>query len=270
MAELEPTHAGYEGFRAERERARPPTDDEVAEFLRHMIVPTCGNLFHGVELKDDFPIPDFPELPQGTVLDIGCNWGRWSIAGALAGHKMVGIDVHLSSLLVARHLAEKLVPHNMPVFIQADARKLPFRDGVLDGVFSYSVVQHFSKANAARILSEVGRVLKPGGQSVIQMPNKRGIKAMLAGHGRTEGSEFDVRYYEVDELMALFNAQVGPSSWSVDCFFGLNVHSRDKRFVPMSRKWIVDAADAFKGASKVVPPLAHLADSVYLRSRKAA
>jgi ubiquinone/menaquinone biosynthesis C-methylase UbiE len=41
-----------------------------------------------------------------------------------------------------------------------DARFLPFRAGSVDVVFSYSVVQHFSKDDASREIKEVGRVLQ--------------------------------------------------------------------------------------------------------------
>jgi len=269
LPDLDPTHGGYTALREENKRQKPVTDEEVEEYLHHMLVPTCGNLFHGVKLKDDYPIPDFPKLPGGAVLDVGCNWGRWTVAGALAGHKMVGVDVHLRSLLVAQRLAEKLVPDNMPLFVLADARSLPFREGVFDGAASYSVIQHFSRSNAAIIAGEIGRVLKPGGKSAIQMPNKHGLKAMLVGAGRRgEGSEFDVRYYAVEELVAMFEAGIGPSGWGVDCFFGLNVQARDKRFVPASKRWIIDTADAFLRASKAIPPLRRVADSVWIYSAK--
>lgn len=268
---LDPTHSGYVELAASNERVRPPSDQQVAAYLEGMLVPTCGNLFHGVRLLDDYPIPDFPAFADGgVVVDIGCNWGRWSIAGALAGYRVIGVDIHLESLLVAQRLAKKLVPENLPVFVLADARRLPFKDGVLDGVFSYSVVQHFSRQNARLILGEAGRTLKPGGRAVIQMPNKGGLKARLTGAGKTEGSEFDVRYYAIDELLTVFEDAIGPTVWSVDCFFGLNVHARDMRFVPLSKRWIVHAATALKSASRRAPKLGSLADSVFLSSTKAS
>lgn len=270
IPEIEATHIGYTRVMEENRLQNNLSDAEVDEFLEGMIVPTCGNLFHGVKLKDDYPIPDFPDTGEGAVVDIGCNWGRWTIAGALAGRKMVGVDVHLRSLLVARRLAERLTPHNMPLFVLADARRLPFHDGVFDGAVSYSVIQHFSKANAAMIAGEVGRVLKHGGRAAIQMPNKHGLKTMLTGTGRGEGSEFDVRYYAIDELQQMFGQQIGPSRWGVDCFLGLNVHRCDRRLVPASRRWVVDAATFLLEASRAFPPLARMADSVWLYSVKAA
>jgi hypothetical protein len=35
------------------------------------------------------------------IVDIGCSWGRWTIAGAQAGHRVIGIDTRLRALHVA-------------------------------------------------------------------------------------------------------------------------------------------------------------------------
>jgi SAM-dependent methyltransferase len=274
----EPTHQGYDAIiKNNKNRTIRPHDygeGDVAKFLDGMLVPTCGNLFHGVHLSGDYPIPDFdfPSFSEGaTILDVGCNWGRWSIAGAKNGYRVVGVDIHLESLLCARHLARKLVPDNEPFFVLADARHLPFAQESFGGAFSYSVIQHFSRSNAAAILGEVSRVMRNGAKSVVQMPNKGGIVTILT-KGRTrnsEGTEFDVRYYSIRELLAMFESKIGTSDWYVDCFFGLNVHARDRRFVPISRRWIVDVADLLYRASHAVPTFGRLADSVFVSSIKA-
>jgi ubiquinone/menaquinone biosynthesis C-methylase UbiE len=237
-----------------------------------MLVPTCGNLFRGVHLSDDYPIPDFPDFPkESVVLDLGCNWGRWSIAGAKTGCRIIGVDVHLQALLCARWLSRKLVPNIEPLFVLADARCLPFASESFDGTFSYSVIQHFSRNNAAIILGELDRVMRHGAKSVVQMPNKTGLAAILTKpHSRiSEGSEFDVRYYSINDLLALFESKIGKSDWYVDCFFGLNVHARDRRFVPTSKRWIIDLADLLYRTSQVLPALGRLADSVFISSTKA-
>lgn len=264
---LAPTHAGYAPLLAEN-AARKDCEIDVDGFVSAMLVPTCGNLFHGVTVRGAYPIPDFPpEVPAGLTLEVGCNWGRWSIAGALAGHAMVGVDLHLESLRVAQALARRLTPDNPPLFVLADARRLPFADQAFDGAFSYSVVQHFSRENAAVLLGEIGRVLLAGGRSMVQMPNRRGLKALLTAR-RAPGAEFDVRYYDLADLQAMFAQAIGPTDWSVDCFLGLNVHARDWALVPAGRRWVVAAAELLRGVARIVPPLARTADSVFLASTK--
>ena len=240
----EPTHAGYRSLIEENRKQMHArvTEEDVVSFVQSMIVSTCGNLFRGTKLRGAYPIPDFPTVFAATnVLEIGCNWGRWSIAGAKAGYRMIGIDIHLKALMCARLLSQKLTPSNRPFFVLADARHLPFAPESFGGVFSYSCIQHFSKRNAEIILAGIRRVMKAQGKSVVQMPNKGGIRSTLAMARRmfSEGGEFDVRYYSIADLLRLFEREIGKSEWNVDCFFGLNVHACDREFVPISRSGLL-------------------------------
>jgi SAM-dependent methyltransferase/uncharacterized protein YbaR (Trm112 family) len=273
----EPTHNGYTTLvrenAADLASGAAPSEQEVADFINAMLIATCGNLFRGVRLDGLYPIPDFPEVfDRGVVLDVGSNWGRWSVGGAMRGYRMVGVDIHLKSLLAAQALSRKLLQANRPGFVLADARHMPFDSATFDGVFSYSVVQHFSKQNAAVVLREIQRVLRPGARSFVQMPNRAGARSALtlARRGFTEGREFDVRYYSIAELLSLFGSTIGPSQWSVDCFLGLNVHSRDRQLLPRSKKWIVDLASALLTMSRRFPVLGRFSDSVFINSVKRA
>jgi SAM-dependent methyltransferase/uncharacterized protein YbaR (Trm112 family) len=271
----ETTHDGYTQLQKLNARAKPGalTQEEIDNFLDRYAGATCGNLFDGLKFRDRMPIPDFPRhLSPGLTLDIGCNWARWTFAGALAGHRMVGMDINLSSLRVGRALAERFAPDNIPRFVLGDARTLPFADDAFDNVFSYSVVQHFSRENAATIAGEIGRVLRPGGRSAIQMPNRDGIKALLTMPKRrfADGEQFAVRYYAIEALLEMFERGVGPSAWEIDCYLGLNVHAKDRDMVPRSKRWVIDAAEALKSVAGVVPPLARLSDSVWINSEARA
>jgi hypothetical protein len=88
----------------------------------------------------DYPIPNSP-LPQtngGLMLDIGCNWGRWSIAAAQKGYRVVGIDPSLGAIMAAKRVAKQL---DLTIdYLCADARHLPFCANSFDTVFSYSVI----------------------------------------------------------------------------------------------------------------------------------
>jgi len=270
-----PTHAGYRRVIEENQKHRNSStgiDDEAfTDFIQAMIVSTCGNLFRGAKVDGIYPIPEFPTNFAGNhVLDIGCNWGRWSIAGAKVGYKIVGMDIHLKSLMCARWLSQKLTPSNEPFFVLADARHMPFAPESFDGVFSYSVLQHFSKTNAMRILAEVQRVMKTNAKALIQMPNKVGLRNRLALASRmfSEGSEFDVRYYSIGELLVLFGDIIGKSEWYVDCFLGLNVHAHDRELIPPSKRWIIDLADLLLRASEKFPAIRQFCDSVFVCSTK--
>ena len=58
-------------------------------------------------------------------------------------------------------------------FVVGDGRHLPFRNETFDVVFSYSVLQHLSRGNVQRALSEMRRVLTSGGRAVVEMPHRQ-------------------------------------------------------------------------------------------------
>jgi SAM-dependent methyltransferase/uncharacterized protein YbaR (Trm112 family) len=271
---LDSTHAGYQKIVEENKIeaiAEHISDAKLERFLNEMILSTCGNLVNGVELKGDYPLGEFPKFKSGMILDLGCNWGRWAIAGAMSDQRVIGVDIHLKSLRCTKALAHKICPENMPHFVLADARRMPFAEEAISGVFSYSVVQHLSKTNAGIVLTELSRVMRPGAKSIIQMPNRRGVYATLKRiRSGVKDDEFDVRYYEISEMLELFTSRIGSSSWCVDCFIGLNVHARDMRFVPWAKRWIVVLNELILCLSRYVRPLAHCADSIYLHSQKPA
>ncbi len=155
-------------------------------------------------------------------------------------------------------------------FIVADARHLPFKTQVFDVAFSYSVLQHFSKDNVRTTLSETARVLKPGGSSMIQMPNAYGIRSLYhqarRGFRRVRG--FDVRYWTPGELKKTFECFLGPTSLPVDCFFGLGVQDSDEHMLAPRHKLVVRASRAARAISQRFRPLQIFADSLFACSVK--
>src|SRR5687767_692315 len=153
------------------------TEDHIDEFVQGEIPYTSGNLYFSVQHRlTRYPIPE-TRLPTGNgerLLDIGCNWGRWSIAAARKGYQPVGLDPSLDAVLSARRVCKQLDVN--ADFVVGDARFLPFADNSFDTVFSYSVFQHFSKENVRISLDEIRRVLKTDGIALVQMPNRYGIR----------------------------------------------------------------------------------------------
>src|SRR5215203_1913188 len=151
--------------------------NEIDAFVQGEVPYTSGTLYFSVQHKlTRYPIPEC-RLPVGKgerLLDIGCNWGRWSIAAAQKGYQPVGIDPSLDAVLAARRVSKQLCVETD--FVVGDARFLPFADNAFDTVFSYGVFQHFSKENVRVSLDEVVRVLKPNGNTLFQMPNKYGVR----------------------------------------------------------------------------------------------
>ncbi len=97
--------------------------------------------------------------------------GELVAAGAAA---VTGADVAETALrrARARHpgVAFERVPFEGP---------LPFEDGSFDVVWASEVIEHV--ADTARFLSDVRRVLVPGGRLLVTTPNHPRLRLLLAG-----------------------------------------------------------------------------------------
>jgi len=246
---------------------RSPIDPVVA----YMVGAASGCMYrHVIGTLAWYPIPDL-RLPPGdgkALLDIGCNWGRWSIAAARKGYDVVGIDPSLGGVMAARRVCQSLGLSCR--FLVADARYLPFRAGRFDYAFSYSVLQHLSRENVRLAAAEIGHTLKPGGTSLIQMPTIFGIRCLYHQARRrfAEGTGFDVRYWTIPALKRLFSRAIGPVKISVDCYFGIGLQRADFALMTPPLKVVLAASEVARRASRFVPFLKYGADSVYITAVK--
>jgi SAM-dependent methyltransferase len=236
-----------------------------------LIAATCGNAYKKlIGVLDHYPIPDL-RLPPGegkVLLDIGCNWGRWSIAAARKGYKVIGIDPSLSAIMAARRVASEL---DLDIeYIVADARYLPFEQESIDNIFSYSVLQHFSKPDAICAISEIARTLKFNGHCLIQMAHAFGLRSLYhqLRCGFRKNGNFSVRYWTIPELRDVFREKIGPVKFSVDCYFGLGLQPLDKDIMHEHVTWIIKFSEWLRSISLKVPALTYFADSVYVSAVK--
>lgn len=120
-------------------------------------------------IKETLKILDFK--PGQKVLDIGCYSGLFS---AIVMEKFPGID--LSAVEIDDKRISMAITRGIKVF-KADMEKenLPFADNYFDAVLFLETIEHL--ANPLKILAEIKRVIKPGGEVVISTPNSVGLFA---------------------------------------------------------------------------------------------
>jgi len=219
----------------------------VASAAGYLYRPLVGNLH-------EYPIPEIPVDGSGTLLDVGCNWGRWTIAAAQKGFKVVGIDSALDALWAAQKVCKQLGIE--AEFICADARYLPFGDNSFDHAFSFSVLQHFSKQDARRAFAEMKRTAK---HFMVEIPGKYGIRALQhqIRRGFKEGQGFDVRYWTPKEL-----SEIG--RLKVHAYFGTGVLYCDRKYIPRRYHPILYCSEGLRYLSEVITPLRYVADSFYV------
>ena len=110
------------------------------------------------------------------TLDCGCGTGN-NLRMLRRYGRAIGIDLTFSGLAYARARGERLVAH-------ASALTLPFSADSFDLVTSFDVIYAFDDEMAAIALSEMYRVLTPGGHLVLNvaaLPMLRGNHSVLGG-----------------------------------------------------------------------------------------
>jgi 2-polyprenyl-6-hydroxyphenyl methylase/3-demethylubiquinone-9 3-methyltransferase len=103
-------------------------------------------------------------LPSGApVLDAGCGTGDFSAFMAELGFQIVGVDVSTAAVTHARKRHPVLTFH--PAAIEAG---LPFKAERFAAIWFSEVLEHLFDVH--RALSELNRVLQPGGLLVLTTP----------------------------------------------------------------------------------------------------
>ena len=118
------------------------------------------------------------QVGSGLVADLGCGAGRYL---AEIGQPLVGVDVTAAMLTFARRSGFPLV--------RADLETLPFGEGTLAGAFARHSYLHVPKGRLDDALSEVRRVLQPGGLFLVTL-----IEGEYEGHD-LPGDDFEGRYF---------------------------------------------------------------------------
>lgn len=121
------------------------------------------------------------DAAAGPVLDAGCGAGRHARALVSAGFQVVGLDRSGELLATAGSHARG------PLYVEADFRSLPFKAAGFAGVVSlFTAFGYFDDAGNRRQLSEVRRVLRPGGTYVLDFLNAGRVRATLVPRSERE------------------------------------------------------------------------------------
>jgi SAM-dependent methyltransferase len=135
----------------------------------------------------------------GPVLDLGCGVGFFGRAWATRGRPgvpLVGMDLQINLLGEAQsgYIGR----------VEGDVHHLPMRDGSYGAVVFANALHHVS--DPVRALSEVRRILKPGGVVVAHDPREVGVIELAKKVIRRNNDAFTEyhRAFRPDEYRSLF------------------------------------------------------------------
>jgi len=128
-----------------------------------------------------------------VVLDVACGAGFGLEMLWRAGARAIGLDYDGAALQAVSRMqpASRLV--------RGDGTCLPLMDASIDLIVSFETIEHVPDARA--LVSELRRVLTPGGRLVLSTPNRA-----FGPPQRHTANPFHVREFTPDELRGLLRA----------------------------------------------------------------
>jgi ubiquinone/menaquinone biosynthesis C-methylase UbiE len=107
-----------------------------------------------------------------TILDCGCGEGFVSLKLASLGATVLGVDLSLNKIRMAKKL-EKCTNAQNAEFIVADAENLPFKEHAFNIVVLSEVIEHLPKPKLC--LNELNLILAENGETYITVPRNTEI-----------------------------------------------------------------------------------------------
>ena len=108
-------------------------------------------------------------------LDAGAGFGRHAFEAARRGARVVALDyadaetTATRATFAAMAFAGEINGDRLVGVLRGDATRLPFRDGAFDCIITSEVLEHIH--NDTQALSELARVLRPGGTLAATVPS---------------------------------------------------------------------------------------------------
>ncbi len=152
---------------------------------------------------------DFERLdlqPGHRLLDLGCGGGRHAFEAMRRGAAVTALDASFTELQAVRATsggmldAAEITDDSLAGAVTGDALCLPFPDGAFDRIIASEVLEHIWEDE--RAISELWRVLAPGGRLAVTVPNRwpeRVCWALDSDYHDTPGGH--VRIYERSALV---------------------------------------------------------------------
>jgi SAM-dependent methyltransferase len=158
---------------------------------------------------------------DGKILDLGCGPGHHSKYFSSLGFDVVGIDLSIAMIEIARRESVKSVFHVM------DILELNFEKGTFDGIWASASLLHVPKIKMKFVLKKLKEILVDNGILYISLKQGEGSEIFI--DNRYGGVEKYYVYYDPEEIEKLLK-NVG--------FNIIEIQPKDKRTIYDTNSWI--------------------------------
>jgi 2-polyprenyl-3-methyl-5-hydroxy-6-metoxy-1,4-benzoquinol methylase len=139
--------------------------------------------------------------PVARVLDVGCGYGRVTLPLSHAGYEVEGIDIAPNLIEAARRAAD--AEGARINFTVGSMTRLPYAEGSFDAVIClwsafYELLEEDEQRDA---VSEMWRVLRPGGFALIEGPPNADLAEADIEGGARRGPEARIAWITVEGLL---------------------------------------------------------------------
>lgn len=109
-------------------------------------------------------LDSIPNMPQGKLLDLGCDDGKWTmeLARRMGTTSVFGLEIVAFRAQEAQRMGVNVTMGDL-------STKLPFKDHEFDVIHANQVIEHVPDVDV--FTAEIFRVLKPGGYVVVSTEN---------------------------------------------------------------------------------------------------
>ena len=151
----------------------------------------------------------YSELPRLDVLEIGVGQGTHAQLIAAHAKSFTGIDLTEAA---QQSTTKRLEIFGLPGrILQMDAEAMDFPDASFDFIWSWGVIHH--SADTRRVLTEMNRVLRPGGRATVMVYHRNwwnffvvagGLKGLVQGQLKQMGNLHKIAQGATDGAIARY------------------------------------------------------------------